>query len=55
MMQPIQLGKLIDYERPVHAIQAGSLDGIEPPGDSIDEMAADDLKLSGRYLGHAAC
>ena len=40
VMQLTQLGKLIDYEGPVYAIQPRGLDGLEPPIDSVDEMAA---------------
>ena len=35
----MQLGRLIDYEGPVYAIQARGLDRIEPPIDNVDEMA----------------
>ena len=35
----MQLCKLIDYEGPVYAIQARGLDRVEPPIDTVDEMA----------------
>ncbi len=39
VMELTQLGKLIDYEGPVYAIQARGLDRVEPPIDNVDEMA----------------
>jgi thioesterase domain-containing protein/acyl carrier protein len=40
VMELTLLGKLIDYEGPVYAIQARGLDRAEPPIDNVDEMAA---------------
>jgi acetoacetyl-CoA synthetase len=52
VMQLTQLGKLIDYEGPVYAIQARGLDGVEPPIDNVDAMAAYYLRAISEIQPH---